>query len=123
MKSPSVVLLQSNSHIANSLATALSASFPQVHKADSVSDLRHCAAKHRAQVLLVDMERASVADIRELSQNFAGVRIICNHRAADEEMWAAVLRAGADDFWPSSEIKDLVNAAQGKPPLAHTVAA
>lgn len=123
MQSPSVVLLQSNLYIANSLAKALSPSFSQVHRTQSVGELRRYAAEYRPQVLLVDMERASVSDIHELARSFPGTRIICNHRAADEKMWADVLGAGADDCWPSSEIRDLVNAAQGNPPLPHTVAA
>ena len=123
MKSPSIVLLQSNIHIANSLAQALSPSFQQIHRTESLNELRSYATKYRPQVLLVDMERASVSDISDLSRTFPSSRIICNHRAADEKMWTAVLGAGADDCWPSSEIRDLVNAAQGNPPLPHTVAA
>ncbi len=123
MQSPSVVLLQSNLYIANSLAQALSPSFAQIHRTESINELRSYAAAYRPQVLLVDMERASLADIRDLSRNFPACRIICNHRAADEKMWADVLGAGADDCWPSSEIRDLVNAAEGNPPLIHSAAA
>ncbi len=123
MQSPSVVLLQSNLYIANSLAQALSSSFAQIHRTESINELRSYAAEYRPQVLLVDMERASLADIRDLSRNFPACRIICNHRAADEKMWADVLGAGADDCWPSSETRDLVNAAEGNPPLIHSAAA
>lgn len=123
MQSPSVVLLQSNIHTANSLAQALSPSFPQIHRTESVDELRSYATKYSPKVLLVDMERASVSDIQDLSHSFPAARIICNHHAADEKMWASVLGAGADDCWPSSEIRDLVNAAQGNPPLIHTAAA
>ena len=123
MQSPSVVLLQSNIHTANSLAQALSASFPQIHRTESIGELRSYATKYSPKVLLVDMERASVSDIQDLSRSFPSARIICNHHAADEKMWASVLGAGADDCWPSSEIRDLVNAAQGNPPLIHTAAA
>jgi DNA-binding response OmpR family regulator len=119
-----VVLLQSDPNIARTLATSLASSFHAVHVTKSVDELRHAAAKLRPHVMIVDLEKASFAEVESLKQQFDGIRIICNHRVADEEMWTHTLDIGADDCWPSSDTRGILSSAANQvQPSARSVAA
>jgi DNA-binding response OmpR family regulator len=111
MRAAHIVLLQSDPHIAQMLSSSLSNSFHGVHLAQSVDELRHAAVKHRPHTIILDLESASLADVEELKREFNGIRIICNHRVADEEMWTRTLNAGADDCCPSSDMRAILSAA------------
>jgi DNA-binding NarL/FixJ family response regulator len=113
MPSLHVVLLQSDSQVAQSLFSALSNSFDSVHLARSLSELRTTIVRHRARIAILDLERASLSDVKGLSRDFPGASIICTHRCADEEMWTAALNAGASDVCPSSDTSGIVRAAVG----------
>jgi len=73
------------------------------------------AIKNRAEALVLDMEAASLDDLRYLSRELPATRIVCNHRIADEQLWIAALNAGAADCCASSDRKAIVNAALGRP--------
>jgi len=111
MRATHIVLLQSDPHIAQALSSSLSNSFHGVHVAQSVDDLRHAAAKHHPHTIILDLESASLADVEELRREFNGIRIVCNHRVPDEEMWTRTLTAGADDCCPSSDTRAILSAA------------
>ena len=110
MQPTNIVLLQSDPNIARMLAASLSNSFHGVHVARSVDEVRHTTAKHRPYAIIVDLESATLGDIESLRRDFEGVRIVCNHRVADEEMWTRTLSAGADDCCPSSDMRGIVFA-------------
>jgi DNA-binding response OmpR family regulator len=111
MQTAQILLLQSDPHIAQTLSSSLSNSFHGVHVTQSVDDLRHAAAKHHPRTIILDLESASLADVEELKREFDGIRIICNHRVADEEMWTRTLTAGGDDCCPSSDTRAILSAA------------
>jgi DNA-binding response OmpR family regulator len=111
MQYANVVLLQSDPNIAKRLAATLSSSFKQVHVARSVDELRHTTVKHRPTAIVLDLESASLADVEILKKEFESVRVICNHRVADEEMWARTLSVGADDCCPSSDMRGILSSA------------
>jgi len=111
MKSLHVVLLQSDSGVAQSLVSALSNRFNSVHLARSVADLRTSFVRHRARVAILDLEQASLSDVKALSGDFPAACIVCTHRCADEEMWTAALNAGASDVCPSWDTSAIVRAA------------
>ena len=113
MPSLHVVLLQSDSGVAQSLVSALTNRFDSVHLARSLSELRSGITRHRAGVAILDLEQASLSDLKSLSSDFPGAFIVCTHRCADEEMWAAALNAGAFDVYPSSDTSGIVRAALG----------
>jgi DNA-binding NarL/FixJ family response regulator len=123
MQPTNIVLLQSDPTVAEMLTASLSNSFHGVHVATSVDELRHAVAKHRPYAVVVDLESATLADVEALKQEFAGIRIICNHRVADEEMWARTLSIGADDCCPSSDTRGILTAAVPQAKNAHRVAA
>ena len=106
-----VVLLQSDSRTTKSLVSLLAASSGSVHEVNSVGELRNSIAKHRAKVAILDMEKASMSDVHYLAQEFPAANIVCTHRCADEEMWAAALNAGASDVCPADDAQAIVRAA------------
>jgi len=122
MQSLNVVLLQSDSKIAQSLVSALSNSFRSVHMVESMAELRSSIAKHRARVAILDMEKASLPDVERLSREFPQASIVCTHRCADEEMWAAALNAGACDVCPSSDTRGILRAAIGNAGMRQSAA-
>jgi DNA-binding response OmpR family regulator len=110
MRCSNVVLLQSDPRIAQTLAALLSNSFHQVHVAKSVDELRNAAVKYRPDAIVLDLESASLTDVESLKKELDGVRVICNHRVADEEMWTRTLNVGADDCCPSSDTRGILSA-------------
>jgi len=123
MQHSNIVLLQSDPKIAQTLAAMLSNSFHRVHVAKSVDELRHTAVRHRPDAIVLDLESASLADVETLKKEFDGVRVICNHRVADEEMWTRTLSVGADDCCPSSDTRGILSAAVRTDQLSHHMAA
>lgn len=123
MQPLNIVLLQSDSGVARSLVSVLSDSFHSIHLVSSVGDLRTSIAKKRASVAILDMEKASLSDVRHLSREFPGASIVCTHRLADEEMWAAALNAGAADVCPSTDTQAILQAALRNSPMSRPAAA
>ena len=113
MPSLHVVLLQSDSGVAQSLVSALSNSFSSVHLARSLSELRTSIGRHRAEVAILDLEKASFSDVKTLAGDFPGASIVCTHRCADDEMWTTALNAGASDVCHSSDTGGILRAALG----------
>lgn len=111
MQCSTIVLLQSDPKIAQTLAALLSNSFHQVHVARSVDELRNAAVRYRPNAIVLDLESASLTEVETLKKEFEGVRVICNHRVADEEMWTRTLNAGADDCCPSSDMRGILSSA------------
>ena len=123
MQRTNIVLLQSDPKIAQTLAAMLSNSFHRVHVAKSVDELRHTAVKHRPDAIVLDLESASLADVETLKKEFDGVRVICNHRVADEEMWTRTLSVGADDCCPSSDMRGILSSAVRENQISRHMAA
>lgn len=123
MQPTNIALLQSDPTVAQLLAASLSNSFHGVHVARSIDELRRTAAKHRPFAIILDLESATLDDVEALKQEFQGIRIICNHRVADEEMWTKTLSVGADDCCPSSDMRGILLAAAPRADGARTVAA
>jgi DNA-binding NarL/FixJ family response regulator len=122
MKS-SVVLLQSNPEVAQSLAATLLSSFRSVHAVRSLEELRASILKHRARVVILDMEMAPLPEVERLSHEFPGLSVVCTHRLADEEMWTAALSAGASDICPTYDTHSILTAALHNARRTRSVAA
>jgi DNA-binding NtrC family response regulator len=123
MQSSSVVLLQADSGMSQSLVASLCNSFHTVRAVCSVDELRGSIAKNRADVVIVDIEKAPLSDVERLSHEFPGICIVCTHRLADEEMWTAALNAGAVDIYPSDDARGILTAALRWPSQAHAASA
>jgi len=123
MQPLNVVLLQSDAGTVRTLSASLSNYFRSVREARSVADVRASVKKRSAQVIILDMEVASLPDVERLSHDFPGVSIVCNHRLADEKMWAATLGAGAVDCCASSDPHSILEAARRSAARAPAIAA
>jgi DNA-binding NarL/FixJ family response regulator len=113
MHSSSIVLLQGDTGLGQSLIASLRKSFRLIRTVRSLDDLRSTVASLRAEVVIVDMEIASFADVAGLSSDFPGIAIVCTHRLADEQMWAAALSMGAADICSSSDPAAILAAVRG----------
>jgi DNA-binding NtrC family response regulator len=124
MKPVSVVVFQSDARIAQALASSLCRHFHSVHVAYTVEDLEASIARHRAEVVIVDVELSTLSEITKLHREFPGISIVCTHRLADEEMWAAALSAGAEDILPPSDTTGILHSAlRGASALSHSAVA
>ena len=123
MQPLNVVLLQSDSRVAQSLVSALINIFSSVRQVQSLGELRTSIAKHRAGVAILDMEAATISDVEHLSREFPKACIVCTHRLADEDMWAAALNAGAADICPPSDTPGILRAALRNASMKQSAAA
>jgi len=123
MQSQDLVILHCDPSVAETLLSALRISFRSIHHVTSVTELRASFAKHRPGIAILDIEKASLLELEHLSREFPGAGIICTHRCADEEMWAAALNAGACDLVSSYDMNGIVQAALRTGALARPAAA
>lgn len=106
----SVVVLESDPKVAQSLAGRLSSHFYSVHLTRSREELRERVAKNRPQAVILDMEDSPLADVRSLRRDFPTLPIVCTHRVPDEELWVAALEAGASDVCPADDVQNVLTA-------------
>jgi DNA-binding NarL/FixJ family response regulator len=85
--------------------------------------LRNSIAKHRADVVILDVEKIPFLAIEQLSREFPSVCIVCTHRLADEEMWTTALNAGAADICTSSDTRAILAAALRNVAISRSAAA
>ena len=123
MQPLNVVLLQTDSRVAQSIVSALSTTFNSVRQVQSLGELRTSIAKHRAGIAILDMEAATISDIEHLSREFPTACIVCTHRLADEDMWTAALNAGAADVCPPSDTRGILRTALRNATATHSAAA
>lgn len=112
MHSSTIVLFHSDSSLTRFLTASLRNQFRAILSVQSLEDLRSTVASSRAQVVILDMEMASLADVERLAREFSGIRIVCIHRLADEQMWAAALSAGAADVCSSASPEAILAAVR-----------
>jgi DNA-binding NtrC family response regulator len=98
MEPLSVVLFQTDARVAQILAESLSQHVRSVHLAHTYDEIRPNIARHRAEVLVLDLENCCLSEVKRLHREFPGLSIICTHRLADEELWAEALVQGAADM-------------------------
>jgi len=123
MQPLNVVLLQSDSRVAECLVSALASSSTSVRQVKSLGELRNSIEQHVAGIAILEMEAASISDVEHLSREFPKARIVCTHRLADEDMWAAALNAGAADVCPPSDTRGILRAALGNTVMNQSAAA
>jgi DNA-binding response OmpR family regulator len=112
MQPLNVVIATTDTRIASQLADSLNRHFRTVSVARSLDEVRHAIPKHRAQVAILDLELASMPQVRELCTEFAQTQVVCTHRIPDDEMWADALNAGAIDCCQNGDITGIVDAVR-----------
>jgi|SRR5271155_4466601 len=119
----SVVVLESDPKLAQSLAGGLSSHFNSVHLARSGDELRERIARSRPQAVILDMECSRLTDVRSLHKDFPSLPIVCTHRVPDEELWIAALEAGASDVCPVDDVPEVLSSVLRNVAMAEHVAA
>ena len=110
MPSPTIVIAQKDSIIAQDLATDLHAHFARVAVAKDALELRILLLRESARVAVLDLELVSLEEIRQLSRNSSDLTIVCTHRSPDERMWMAALNSGAVEFCHPQDIRSILRA-------------
>ena len=123
MKPVTVVLAVPDPTLNDMLANSLRAHFRVVLPAGNLEQIRPAVLKHRADVVLMDLESFSVNEIVALRQAFPALSVICVHRLADDALWSAALSAGALDCCHTSDIRGIVMAVNREGHLAQGHAA
>ncbi len=119
----SVVVVESDAKLAQSLAGGLSSHFHSVQLTRSAEELRERVAKNRPQAVIVDMETSRLSDVRNLHQDFPLLPIVCTHRVPDDELWIAALEAGASDVCPADDVQKVLTSVLRSMAVATTAAA
>ena len=123
MKSLSLALLQKDPGVARVLSGQLCHHFPAIHVVRSVPELRDLIPRSRPDVVVMDMEAATLDEVQHLHREFTNVSIVCTHRIADEEMWTAAMDAGASDICSAADARGILNAAVRGTALVKSAAA
>jgi DNA-binding NarL/FixJ family response regulator len=123
MKPLTVVVAQSDPTGAEALAASLLSHFKAVHVARSLEEARMSVPKHRADLLVIDLELASLPEVEQLRRDLPATAVVCTHRLADEDLWMQALAAGAVDCCHSSDVRSIVLAADREHMTARTTAA
>ena len=108
MRPLNVVVAQSNPRNAEHLAASLYNHFRSVAVARSLEELRDAIPSRHADAAIVDLELIGLSDVADLHQTYRDTTIVCTHRCADEEMWAAALAVGASDMCSSGDLDGVV---------------
>jgi len=107
----SVVVLENDPGVAQSLAGGLSSHFHSVQLTRSKEELRERVAKSRPEVVILDMEHSRLSDILSLHTDFPLLPIVCTHRVPDDDLWIAAMEAGAADVCRTGDVQDVLHAA------------
>lgn len=118
-----VVLYQHDARTAQTLAASLSHHLRSVHMARSSHEIRPALARHRAEVLVLDLEESGLNDVQALHREFPKLSIVCTHRLADDHLWAEALRSGASDMCQPDRTDDVVRSVLNEHERAHHAAA
>jgi len=107
----SVIVLETDRRVAESLAGELSSYFPYIHLSCSEDDLRERLANNRPAVVILDVEAIHLSDVRNLHEDFPSLPIVCTHRLPDEDLWVAALEAGASDVCRAGDTRTVLKSA------------
>lgn len=121
MEPLSVVLYQTDPRTAQILAESLSQHIRSVHLARTCEEIRPSIARHRAEVLVLDLENSCLTEVGRLHHEFPALSIVCTHRLADEELWTEALNQGAADMCEPRNTGDILRSVMQERP--HGVAA
>jgi DNA-binding NtrC family response regulator len=119
----SVVVLESDPKVAESLAGGLSTHFHAVHVTRSRDELREKVSKSRPEVVVLDIEFSQLTDVESLHRDFPALPIVCTHRVPDEDMWIAALEAGAAELCPRDDVQSVLTSVLRSMQLANVAAA
>jgi|SRR6266478_1416602 len=123
MKPVTVVVAVADSVTNQSLTSSLRSHFRVVLPLPGVDEVRTTVLKHRADVIVADLESMSAGDLAAVLKDFPSLSAVCVHRLADDRLWSAALAAGALDCCHPSDIRGIVMAVNREGRLAQGHAA
>jgi DNA-binding response OmpR family regulator len=119
----SVVVLESDSRLAQFLAGGLSSHFNSVLLTRSGDELRERVTTNRPEVVILDMEYSRLTDVSNLHHDFPSLPIVCTYRLPDEELWIAALEAGASDVCAADDVQNVLSSALRSVAIAKSASA
>lgn len=119
----SVVVLEGDPKLAQSLAGGLQPHFHSVHLTSSREELRDHVVKKQPQAVIVDIEAWRLTDVASLHRDFPTLPIVCTHRIPDEELWMAAMDAGASDVCPADDVENVATSVLRSMALSRIAAA
>src|SRR5579863_991877 len=119
----SVVVLEQDPRVAQSLAGKLSSHFHVVHLARTGAELRERVAENAPEVVVLDVEYSRLSDVRNLHSDFPSLPIVCTHRIPDDDLWIAAMEAGASDVCPSGDPQKVLASVLQSLTIAHAAIA
>ena len=119
----SIVVLETDPRVAESLAGKLSSHFHPIHLTHSGNELRERIARIRPEAVVLDIESSRLTDVRSLRHDFPSLPIVCTHRLPDEQLWIAALEAGASDVCQSGDAQNVLTSVLRSLASAKAVAA
>jgi len=97
MEPLNLVVYHNDPGTAQGLVVSLSQHFVSVHRAKDRDEVRTSIARHRADVLILDLESLRTDEIGRLHHEFPSLCIVATHRLADEKLWTEAMNQGAED--------------------------
>ena len=97
MEPLSLVIYNNDPGTAQALAVNLSQYFGPVTLAKKYEDVGPTVARHRADVLVLDLETSRSDEVGRLHQEFPSLSIVATHRLADDDLWTEAMNQGAAD--------------------------
>jgi DNA-binding NtrC family response regulator len=98
MQPLSVILYQQDPRTAQTLAVSLSQHFESVHLTRTYQEIRPAVARHRAEIVVLDLETSGPDEVQRLHHEFPDVCIVGTHRLADDKLWTEAMSLGASDI-------------------------
>ena len=123
MQPLNVVVLQSDTEIAQNMQKSLQNHFNFIYLARNLGEAKAAVPKYRAQVVVLDLEVVPRSEVEWMRREFPGICLLCTHRLADEEMWTEMVGAGASDLCFSADCRGILSAALRNTRASRSVAA
>jgi hypothetical protein len=97
MEPLSLVIYQNDPGTAQALAVKLSHHFGPISLVRKQEEVASAVARHRADVLVLDLETIRSDEVGRLHQEFPSLSIVATHRLADDDLWTEAMNQGAAD--------------------------
>lgn len=121
MEPLSLVIYHNDPGTAQALVVSLSQHFGPVTLVRKYEEVGSTVARHRADVLVLDLETSRRSDeVGRLHQEFPSLSIVATHRLADDDLWTEVMNQGAADVCEPHNDDVLRSVLRGR---AHRAAA
>ena len=97
MEPLSLVIYHNDPRTAHALVVSLSQYFDAVNLVRKYEEVRPAVVRHRADVLVLDLETSRLDEVGRLHHEFPSLRIVATHRLADDNLWTEAMNQGAAD--------------------------